>query len=185
MPNVSLPTPITLLVLTALALLSSCDQVKKLAGNITKKPAPKTAEPYTGPLVSEIGEGSYDTFPQQRGRVVVIGFHATWSGPCRQLDPQLETIANQQQGMVLVGKVDVDKNKKIAVAEGIKDLPDVRIYRDGALMDRFVGLPSDEEVRRRIEAQLKGLTQIAAVKPSGPITIPMTKDWMPEGVRRR
>lgn len=185
MPNISLPAPITLLGLTALALLSSCDQVKKLAGNFGKKPAPQIAEPYSGPLVSEIGDGTYDHFSQQRGRVVVIGFHAVWSGPCRQLDPHLEMIANRQQGMVLVGKVDVDKNKKIADAEGIKDLPDVRIYRDGVLIDRFVGVPSDEEIRRRIEAQLEGLTRVAAVKPSGPITMPMSKDWMPEGVRRR
>lgn len=171
--------------LGTLALVSSCDQVKKLAGGFGNNPPPKTAEPYSGPLVSEIGDGTYDNFRQQRGRVVVIAFHATWSGPCRQLDPLLKSIADQQQGMVLVGKVDVDKNKKLAAGEKIKDLPDVRIYRDGVPADHFVGLPADEEIRRRIEAQTKGLTPVAVVKPKAPTTMPMTKDWMPEGVRRR
>jgi putative thioredoxin len=128
----------------------------------------------------------------QRGRVVIVDFHAEWCGPCRQLGPILEKIANEKQGLVLVGKVNVDHNKQLAADEGVRGIPDVRIYRDGKLVDKFVGLPSEGDVRQRIESQLKGLPPIAPAaaestksKTAEPVTTPMSKDWLPDGMKRR
>lgn len=183
------------LLLASLALcgLSSCDKAGTLARQLGEKAGPvPAATPHAGPLVSEIPQGAYSTFPMQRGRVVIVDFHAEWCGPCRQLGPILEKIANEKQGLVLVGKVNVDHNQRIAADEGVRGIPDVRIYRDGKLMDKFVGLPSESDVRRRIENQLKGLPPIAKAaaesaktKTAEPVTTPMSKDWLPAGMKRR
>ncbi len=176
-----------------LASLTSCDKARDLVKKFAEKskPAP-AATPHAGAFVSEITEGEYETFSKQAGRVVLIDYYADWCGPCRQLGPMLEKIADEQSGLVLVGKVNVDKFPALASKAGVQGIPDVRIFRDGTQVDRFVGLPGEAEVRQRIESQLKGLPPIPdeAVDPTKPKAPeppiqPMSKDWMPPGIQRR
>jgi thioredoxin len=164
----------------------SCEKIRGLAGRFSKKPPPAAAHP--GSLVSQIPDGGYDTFRLQTGRIVIIDFYADWCGPCRQLAPILDRIATEQQGRVVVGKVNVDNFRELASREGVNGIPDVRIFIDGKQVDKFVGLPPETEVRRRIESHAKGLalpTSEAAPQPAKPVTSPMDKDWLPNGMRRR
>lgn len=218
----------SLLLLMAILGCSSCEKVQSLlkkdegkppakvaAATSAPAPAPATAvapaaattpQSHTGRAVSEISAGDFESFRQQTGKVVIIDFYADWCGPCRQLGPILEQIASSHQGQVLVGKVNVDKASAIAASEGVKGIPDVRIFRDGKEIDRFVGLPPEAEVRRRVESHIKvspppapkpveaakaktvpGKPNAEAEKPkpAAPPIQPMTKDWMPEGIKRR
>jgi thioredoxin 1 len=176
-----------ILALAFLAGLPSCGKIREIAG---KRSAP--AEPHTGGLVSQIGEDKYDDFRQQPGRVILIDFYADWCGPCRALSPVLHKIADENDGLVLVGKVDVDQSRSLAAREGVKGIPDVRIFRDGKQVDRLVGFPGEAEVRRRIGKQLEGLPPLppeaaepAETESSGPVAQPMSEDWMPPGMQRR
>ena len=103
----------------------------------------------------------------QPGKVVVIDFYADWCGPCRKLGPILDQIASEHGGKILVGKVNVDQNRELASSEGVRGIPDVRIFRDGREVDRFVGLPGESEVRRRLEVHLKGLPEHRATSRGG------------------
>ena len=91
--------------------------------------------------------------------------------------------------MVIVGKVNVDHFRELAKIEGVQNVPDVRIYRDGRMVERFVGLPDEDEMREKVDLHAKGLTVagLSARTNSSPHpTIqPITKDWIPDGVRRR
>ncbi len=174
--------------------LPSCDKVQTLAAKLGKETAAAPAEaakPYTGEVVSEITEAGFDQLRQKSGRVIVFDFYADWCGPCRRLSPILHEIATEKQGLVLVGKVNVDNSPELATRHGVQGIPDVRIFRDGKEVDRFVGLPGAAEVRRRIEAQLKGLPPLPAEpekpKSAGAVTQPMDKDWLPpvKGMQRR
>ncbi len=163
-----------------------------MAGQLAKKPAADvSATADSGSWVITIPQGGYDSFRLQPGKVVVIDFHADWCGPCRQLGPILEKIASDHGGKILVGKVNVDEYREIAAKEGVQGIPDVRIYRDGGEVDRFVGLPDESEVRRRLETQLIGLPQSTSAageaKPDPPAQAPqpMSKDWLPPGMQRR
>lgn len=184
---------LNLILIAALCSLSSCEKIRSLTGQSEKKP-PATTSPvaHIGPLVTEIPDGGYDTFPLQSGKVVIIDFYAEWCGPCRQLAPILEDLTSKYNGTVVVGKVNIDQFRSLAAKEGVRGIPDVRIYRDGKLVDKFVGLPADSEVRQRIETHVKGLPPppveaVSAGKSDTPtaLTRPMTKDWMPSGVKRR
>lgn len=217
----------SLLLVATLLGCSSCEKVRTLIGKGEKKPptaapapaatpaaaaapasAPATApKPYVaGPAVSEISAGDFESFRQQTGKVIIVDFYADWCGPCKQLGPILEQVAASHSGLVLVGKVNVDKSPELAGREGVKSIPDVRIFRDGKEIDRFVGLPPEAEVRRRVESHLKAVespapkpavvektkTEAGAAKTkpekpkvAEPLTRPMPKNWMPEGMKRR
>jgi thioredoxin len=184
--------PLPPLLALMLCLAPSCDKARDLAGRFAKK-APATAPAATanGSWVSQIPEGGYDSFRLQPDKVAIVDFYADWCGPCRKLAPILEQIAADHAGSIVIGKVNVDQHGELAAKEGVRGIPDVRIFRNGKQVDQFVGLPPENEVRRRIEIHAKGLPAPAAAagdgKPSTrePTTRPMPKDWLPQGMQRR
>ena len=74
--------------------------------------------------------------------VVMVDFWATWCMPCKAMAPVIEEIAGQTVGKVKVGKVDIDQNGPLANRFGIQSIPSVLIFKDGQLMETFVGVQS-------------------------------------------
>jgi len=74
--------------------------------------------------------------------VVMVDFWATWCMPCKAMSPVIEEIAGQTIGKVKVGKVDIDQNGPLANRFGIQSIPSVLIFKDGQLMETFVGIQS-------------------------------------------
>jgi thioredoxin 1 len=177
--------------LIAAVLLPSCDKARELVAEAAKKAG--KAGGAQGEWVSEIGDEDFDTFRQQSDKVVIIDFHAPWCGPCRQLAPILDEIASEHGGKVVVGKINVDDHPEIATSEGVQGIPDVRIFRGGAQVDKIVGLPPASELKQRINSQVAALpaTSGEAVEAAGatpekePAVRPMTEDWLPPGIQKR
>ncbi len=155
-----------------------------MTSGYSRKPAPENGN--AGPLVSELAGGSLNSFPVQPGRVAVVEFYADWSGRSRQLESVLRRLAPEFKGLVVVGRVNVERNKEYSNAYGVGDVPDVRIYRDGSPVDRFTGLLDDDVLREKLAKQVKSLPAKAKAAPlRQAVTEPMKKGWMPEGMRRR
>ena len=72
----------------------------------------------------------------------MVDFWATWCMPCKAMAPVIEEIAGQTVGKVKVGKVDIDQNGPLANRFGIQSIPSVLIFKDGQLMETFVGVQS-------------------------------------------
>ncbi|HKG37305.1 MAG TPA: thioredoxin [Solirubrobacterales bacterium] len=70
---------------------------------------------------------------------VVVDFWAAWCGPCRTLTPALEKAADTRAGKVELVKVDVDSNQGLARQYGVQGIPAVKAFRDGKVVDEFVG----------------------------------------------
>jgi thioredoxin 1 len=74
--------------------------------------------------------------------IVMVDFWATWCMPCKAMAPVIDEIAGQTKGKVKVGKVDIDKNGPLANRFRIQSIPTVLIFKDGQLMETFVGVQS-------------------------------------------
>ncbi len=91
----------------------------------------------------------------QGSPVVVADFWAPWCGPCRQLTPVIERIADQFAGQVAVGKINVDENPDLAVKYDVSTIPRIMIFK-GSEQPVFlhVGTLSDADLAREIQKHL-------------------------------
>lgn len=76
--------------------------------------------------------------------LVIVDYWAPWCGPCRKLAPVLDDIVAEKK--VKVGKLNVDENKSLAVANKVSTIPTMFIYKDGKLVERLTGVYSKNEL---------------------------------------
>ena len=86
--------------------------------------------------------------------VAVVDFWATWCGPCQIIAPYIEQLADEYDGKVKVGKVDVDSNQSIAMRFNVRSIPSVLVFKDGEHVDTVVGAVPKAALVDRIEAHL-------------------------------
>jgi thioredoxin 1 len=87
---------------------------------------------------------------------VLVDFYADWCGPCRQLSPTIQKLADEYQGKVLVLKVNVDKAQNLVRTENIKSIPTVFILdKKGKVVERLVGPQPLEKYTKLLEQHLQ------------------------------
>jgi thioredoxin 1 len=77
---------------------------------------------------------------------VILDFWATWCGPCRMIAPTLARIAESHEGIIKIGKVNVDEQMELAVKFGITSIPCLFVIKDGKAVERLEGLRPKEEI---------------------------------------
>lgn len=70
---------------------------------------------------------------------VLVDFWAVWCGPCKMIAPIVEELANEYQGKLKVGKVDVDNNQQVAMKFGIRSIPTLLVFKGGKVVEQIVG----------------------------------------------
>ncbi|MEK7953418.1 thioredoxin family protein [Luteolibacter soli] len=157
--------------LILLLAVSSCESAKgplsKSKTSAAPKPAACTSAASSGhmPAVQELESAGYDSFITTPGRLMVVDFHADWCGPCRRLGPVLEQVAGEFPGKVCIGRVNVDNAREIAEREGVRGIPDVRIFRDGRQVDQFVGVVDAGTIRELLRKHSEDLQVAQAAEP--------------------
>ena len=81
--------------------------------------------------------------------VVLTDFYADWCGPCRMLEPVVETLAAETDAAV--AKVDVDANQRLAQSYGVRGVPTLVLFAGGEQVEEIVGVQGEDQLRALIE----------------------------------
>lgn len=87
---------------------------------------------------------------QTKGKVVLIDFWASWCAPCRMMAPVLNDVATELKGNSHVGKVDIQQYQSLANKFKVRNIPTMILLKNGAEVNRFVGIKSKEFLLKEI-----------------------------------
>jgi putative thioredoxin len=129
--------------------------------------APAAASPY----VLDVTEATFEAEVLQRSLQVpvLVDFWAEWCGPCKQLSPVLERLADEAAGAWVLAKVDVDSNQAIAGQLQIQSIPTVLLALGGRLIQGFTGALPERDLRAFLEQVLAAAAQAGLAGPGGTV----------------
>jgi thioredoxin 1 len=117
-------------------------RTREETGDGSASPAPSEPVPIDG-------EAELDDVVGEHG-VVLVDFYADWCGPCRMLEPIVESLAAETDAAV--AKVDVDANQQLATAYGVRGVPTLVLFSNGEQVEEVVGLEGEAELRALVES---------------------------------
>jgi putative thioredoxin len=92
---------------------------------------------------------------------VVVDLWAEWCGPCKTLGPIIEKVVDETGGQVVLAKVNVDENPGLSQAFKVQSIPAVYAFKDGTVVDGFMGAYPEHAVKEFVQGLLPSEEQVA------------------------
>ena len=85
---------------------------------------------------------------------MILDFWATWCGPCQMVGPMIDELAEEFNGKIIVGKVNVDENSDLPSQYGIRNIPTILFFKGGELVNKLVGAQSKAKLQEEAQKLL-------------------------------
>ncbi|MGH2443965.1 MAG: thioredoxin [Chloroflexota bacterium] len=102
-----------------------------------------------------ISDSSFETEVVKADKPVLVDFWAEWCGPCRNIAPILETLADEYSSTLKVTKLDVDQNPDTMTKFAVQSIPTLILFKDGQPVERLVGYMPKDRLLSRIKPHLE------------------------------
>lgn len=101
-----------------------------------------------------VTDDTFDEVVLEADVPTVVDFWAVWCGPCKMIAPVLEEIAEEYDGQLQIGKLDVDHNNESAIRYGVMSIPTLIVFKDGQSVERIVGFMPKAKLLSKITPHL-------------------------------
>ncbi|MCL4279079.1 MAG: thioredoxin, partial [Ignavibacteriaceae bacterium] len=95
----------------------------------------------------EVIDFQKDVLEKSYEKPVLVDFWAEWCQPCRLIGPILEKLADENKSDWELVKVDTDNNQEIALRYGVRGIPNVKIFRNGEVINEFTGALPESAIK--------------------------------------
>lgn len=104
--------------------------------------------------VMTITSGNFDADVLKSEKPVLVDFWAAWCGPCRMIGPVVDALAEEYDGRLKVGKINVDEQPELAAKYGVQTIPTLLVFQNGQPVDKSIGAVDQDTLEEMLEKHL-------------------------------
>jgi len=101
--------------------------------------------------IKHVTDASFKSEVLESSIPVLVDYWAEWCGPCKMIAPLLDELADEYQGKIKIGKVNIDEQQELATKYGIRAIPTLLVINKGQVAEQMVGAKSKRDLKASLD----------------------------------